>query len=404
MARVAFILAVIAVALIPCHTPAAQSPMGQRHVLTADYLGSPYGSTTVTPSQAAPFLSWAQVTVRMANAVSQAGIKTQYYVDPVLSVANRGDQMYTSDETTFAHDCVGNRVSVPYDSLSEYLMAVEQPSMQNVFGRWVSRVTSVAHFDALFEDDADLPSEYFRFRAMPCKYEDNAWLKALDELNHHSSIPVIVSGLNASRRPEPSGAVQLLSSDKTLGENFEHCYANDAAHPKTTGDVWKATENSELRVTAAGKLFECMARDQTSAASAVDARIYLYASFLLSYDPSTSVMWEEYGTPSRFRVEPETELVALSPIKRAPSAVSGLGEPGGTYVRQFARCYVAGSFVGACAAFVNPDDSPHALPLHEYRHTLVLSGGGVLDGGTVSTKGPPPPATLGPAEAVIVFR
>lgn len=403
MARLASLIVVLA-ALVPCVSASEPARIAQRHVLTADYLGAPYGSTSVSPTRAAPFLTWGQVTVRTASRTSAAGIKTQYYIDPALSVAGRGDQMYTADETTFAHDCLGNRVTLQYDALTEYLMAVEQPSMQAVFNRWVTRVTSVAHFDALFEDDADLPSEYLHFHPMPCTYEDNAWLRGLDELNHHSPIPVIVSGLNASKRPEPSADIQLISSDKTLGENFEHCYSSDAAHPKTTGDIWKATENSELRVAAAGKLFECMARDQTSAASAADARVYLYASFLLGYDPSTSVIWEEYGTPSRFRVEPESELVALAPHQHAPLTVSDLAEPGGTYVRQFARCYVKGSFAGACAAVVNPDDSPHPFPFRRYHHTLVLRGGGVLDGGTISTNGPPPPASLGPAEAAIVFQ
>src|SRR6185312_11081983 len=124
-----------------------------------------------------------------------------------------------------------------------------------VFGRWVTRVTRVAHFDALFEDDASVPSEYLHFRAMPCRYNDESWLTALDALNHHSPIPVVVSGLSAAKRPNPSAVIRLVKSDKTLGMNYEHCYSNDAAHPKTTGTIWAATENSELQVAAAGKLF-----------------------------------------------------------------------------------------------------------------------------------------------------
>ncbi|HKE36877.1 MAG TPA: hypothetical protein VKB39_05575, partial [Candidatus Baltobacteraceae bacterium] len=95
-----------------------------RHVLTADYLAAPYGSTTVTPEQAAPYLSWAQVSVPNANAVAGAGIKTQYYIDPTLTIANRGQQMYTSDESTFAHDCLGRRVTIPYRDLTENVMAL----------------------------------------------------------------------------------------------------------------------------------------------------------------------------------------------------------------------------------------------------------------------------------------
>jgi hypothetical protein len=382
--------------------PAAGQNVPQ-HVLTADYLGAPYGSTRVTPAQAAPYLTWAQVTVRDANAVSAAGIKTQYYIDPALTIADRGDQLYTADETTFAHDCAGNRVTIPYHSLTEDLMALEQPSMRAVFRHWVTRVTSVAHFDALFEDDADLPSEYVRFRPLPCNYGDAQWLRALDGLNRVSPIPVILSGLNASRRPAPSGIVALLSSGATLGENYEHCYSSDG-QPKMTGTLWQAIENSEIRVTAAHKTFECMARDGADAAASVDARTYLYASFLLTYDPVTSVIWEEYATPSRFRVEPESGLVALSPLERSPADVGELRVNGGAYARRFARCYLGGRFAGGCAAVVNADDSPHPFPFGGYRRTLVLAGGGVLDGGTASANGPPPPAQLAPAQAVIAFR
>jgi hypothetical protein len=343
------------------------------------------------------------VSVRVADAVSATGIKTQYYIDPALTIANRGDQLYTGDESTFAHDCLGNRVTVPYHSLVEDLMALDQASMQAVFERWVDRVTSVAHYDALFEDDADLPSEYLRFHAMPCNYSDAQWLRALDGLNHESPIPVIVGGLNASKRPAPSAVIALLSSDKTLGENYEHCYASDS-RPKLTGTIWQATENSELAVARAHKLFQCTARDNSPAGASIDERIYVYASFLLTYDPATSVIWEEYTTPSRFRVEPESALVPLSPAHSSPSDISGLQTSGGSYAREYDRCYLAARFTGPCAVVVNPDDVTRPFPLSHYRHTLMLQGGGVLDGGTVSADGPPPPPTVPAASAVIAFR
>lgn len=374
-----------------------------RHVLTADYFGAPYGSTSVSAARAAAFLTWAQVSVREADATAAAGIRTQYYVDAALSIANRGDQLYTSDESTFAHDCTGSRIAIPYDGLTEYLMDLNAPSMRDVFRRWITRVTSAVHFDALWLDDADLPSEYLRFRAMPCGYDDGRWITAMDQFDRYSPVPVILSGLNASKRPQPSGIVALLSSDRTLGENYEHCYSS-TNQQKVTGTVWQATENSELRVSAARKLFECMARNGAPASESIDARVYLYASFLLTYDPATSVIWEEYATPSRFRVEPESELVALSPLRAAPNDISGLQTSRGAYVREFARCYIAGTLAGACASVVNSGESPLPFPLRDYRRTLRLAGGGILDGGTISADGPPPPAQLAPAEGLIVFK
>lgn len=373
-----------------------------RHVLTADYLGAPYGSTSVAPAQAAAYLTWAQVSVPNANAVAAAGIKTQYYIDPGLTIANRGDQMYTADETTFAHDCLGRRITIPYRELTQNVMAVEQPSTQAVFERWVRRITGAVHYDALFEDDANPPSEYLQFRQMPCKYNDDTWLRGIDALNHRSPIPVIINGLNASKRPLPSALVRLVSSDKTLGLNYESCYSS-ATQPKMPGTIWQAMENSELQVTRAGKMFECMARNGSPAAASIDERIFVYASFLLSYDPATSVLWEQFATPSKLRVEPESQLVALDPVAGAPADIGGLLANGGTYARQYRRCYLGGRLVGACAAAVNPDGVPHIFPYSGYRRTLALSGGGVLDGGTVSAGGPAP-ANLPPLSAVIAFQ
>jgi hypothetical protein len=383
--------------------PADSTMIAQRHVLTEDFLGSPYGSTVVSPAQAAPFLTWAQVGVSDANAVASAGIKTQYYIDPALTVSEHWDPLHTQDESTYAHDCLGNRITRRYDRVTQSLMALEQPSMRAVFARWVRRVTAAVHYDALFEDDAVPPSEYLRFHLMPCGYNDRDWLRALDGLNATSPIPVIMNGLNASKRPMPSGLLALLSSPKTLGLNYESCYSG-VTQTRVGGTIWQAMENSEIAVADAHKLFECSARDGAAAATSIDRRIYVYASFLLGYDPSTSILSEDFMTPSKFRVEPESQLVGLDPSPGQPGNVSDLHAPGGTYARRFARCYIDGRFVGSCAAVVNPSDSAQPFPYPNYNHTLVLRGGGILDGGTVDDNGPPPPSRVAPIEAVIAFR
>jgi hypothetical protein len=54
---------------------------------------------------------------------------------------------------------------------------------------------------------------------------------------------------------------------------------------------------------------------------------------------------------------------------------------------------------------VNADlHNAHPYPYGtKYGHTLVLSGGGILDGGTVSTQGPAPPSMMQPLSGVIAF-
>ena len=113
---------------------------------------------------------------------------------------------------------------------------------------------------------------------------------------------------------------------------------------------------------------------------------------------------EEFATPSGLHVFPESQLVALNPKVAQPSSVSGLLAQGGTYGREYADCYIAGTFAGPCAVVVNSDPSlSHAFPYPQYNHTLTLSGEGVLDGGTMSTQGAAPPLTMAPSSAAIVF-
>jgi hypothetical protein len=389
----------------PTPTP---PPIATKHLLTADYLGSPYGTTSVAWSTAATYLSWAQTSMSNANAVSAAGIKTQFYADPNRTVAGVGDPLYTTDESTFAHDCSGNRISDVYaQSVTQYTMDIGSASMQNVFKNYLTQVASQAHFDAVYEDDAGPLSgysPYTPFSAMPCNYTDATWLADGDAIDAAPPIPIVYNGLSALAGHDVSLAVGLLNAPNTSGANYEHCYSDNAT-PKMTGWLWQAIENSEAQVTGAHKLFECQLRNSGEASTQTDARLYALASFLLTYDPATSILWEEFATPSGLRVMPEAGLVALDPAVPAPSSIAALQVAGGTYGREFAHCFLRGTFVGACAVVVNPDSQlSHPFPFPQYTRSLVLTGDGVLDGGSVSTTGPPPPMNLAPAQSAVVFR
>jgi hypothetical protein len=79
--------------------------------------------------------------------------------------------------------------------------------------------------------------------------------------------------------------------------------------------------------------------------------------------------------------------------------------PSGLYAREYSACYLAGVPVGPCAALVNSDYSAyHPFPYTKYHHTLVLSGGGILDGGMVSVSGSAPGAQVAPRTGEIAFQ
>lgn len=386
----------------PTPTP---GPIAMTHVPTGDYLAGLYGTTAVSPSQASPYLTWAQTDYHSAGTISSAGIKTQLYVDPNREASTDPMWSYSyATESDFAHDCSGNRIT--FNTAGRYVMDPSSATLQQHFGQYVASQLSKAHFDAIFEDNAGPlgPDQaYAAFSpSLPCNYSDAAWTAGGQTLDQVPAIPIIVNGINIPNGHDVSETMQLYTSN-TLGGNFEGCYS-DVTKLKQTDWFWQATENTEIQTIAQGKMFECMLRNQGTASSNTDARLYGYASYLLTYDPNKSVFWEEFQTASRFHVEPESQLVPLDPLVAAPSSIAGLQVGTNVFGREYAHCYIAGKFVSACAVAVNSDGYySHTFPYPQYTHTLVLSGGGVLDGGTMATNGPAPPASLGPGEAVIAF-
>ena len=384
----------------PTATP---GPISMTHVLTMDYLGGLTGTHAIAWSAAAPYLTWAETNTADAVAIHAAGIKTMYYID-----ANRtqiGDALYTSDETTYAHDCNNARVTDTYkNNLTQYVMNPAAPSMQALFASYVTSVAAAGSFDAIFEDDAgplSAFSAYAPFSAMPCNYTDAGWIAGGIALDAAPSLPILFNGLSGLSGHSMSLSTQLLSGANVLGGDYEGCYsATDQL--KMNGWLWTAIENTELFTVAAGKAFECLQIDENTASTQTDARLYAYASFLLSYDPTRDILWEMGGTPSGFHVFPESTLVALQPKTPEPSDVSALQLTGGAYGREYGACYIAGAFVGPCAVAINPSSAPVAFPYVQYQHSVVLSGADVLEGGTISTTGAAP-TTLGATEAAIVF-
>jgi hypothetical protein len=384
----------------PTPTPV---PIAMTHVLTMDYLGGKDGTRSIGWKAAAPYLSWAETSASDADDIHDAGIETAYYIDP--NRTQPGEALHTSDESTYAHDCSGNRVTDTYKgNLTQYVMNPASPALRALFAVTMASVASRGHFDAVWEDDAGALLDfapYTPFSALPCNYTNAEWIAGGLALNLVTSVPIMFNGLSGLDGHGLSLSTSLLAGPNTIGGTYEGCYSS-SAQPKMNGWLWLTIENTELYAARQGKTFSCLQVNENPANSQVDARVYAYASFLLTYDPLRDILWETYSTPSRFHVMPESELVALDPVVSEPSDVRSLQLTGGAYGREFSRCYIHGAFAGACAAVVNPSAQAVPLPFVRYRHCLVLSGSGVLDGGTVSTLGSAR-NTIAPNEAAILF-
>jgi hypothetical protein len=380
--------------------PAGQSPLNlpsrpypssisQRHVLTADYLGG-YGGTYAFPwSVEAPYVNWAKASNPADSDGQRAvGIETYFYTDPNDTYA--GGPLYTSDESTFAHTCSGNRITAHYNGATHYLM---NPYSSNLLQMWIASVRDHAHYDAIFEDNTN---DLYGMNGTPCNYTPAGWLEATIDETTAFGYPVVYNGAAIT------GTIGMNRANNVLGGMAEQCYATGNRAGRITDSFWQTIENVELQMAQQRKLFFCLSDNRKNAASSLDARTYNLASFLLTYDPATSIFMEVFSTPSRFHVEPESQLVPLYPVVPTPSRVSSLQVAGGAYGREYNACYYAGTFVGRCAVAVNPSSfNTHHFPFGgKYSHTLVF----VLDGGTATTNGPPPPAQLPPLGSVVMLQ
>lgn len=378
-------------------TAAAAPKPFPAHVLTADYLGGYAGTRRVTYAAAATWLSWAEVDANESVAIAGAGIKTLNYLDPAR--ISQGDPIFSEDERLYAHDCSGRRLRYELrPGVQQYLTDPRSPQLARAIANHLRSYSRGTQIDAFFFDDI---ASLYGMDGKPCGYESGAWVDAFARLIEGLGYPVVYSNLALGN------TLPINRAANAIGGMTEECYARNGSGGAayTAGSDWIRNENIELAMARARKLFFCYNNALTPADQANGQRIFVLASFLLTYDPQTSVLWEYFRTRSEFHVEPESALVPLAPLTAAPNTVQALRTSGGIYLREYARCALRGTLVGRCAVVVNPDPLvPRRSPLRGYRRTLELKGGGALDGGSASPSGPPPPAELPPLTAAIAFE
>lgn len=369
-----------------------------RHVQTADYYAGYAGTKTVPPSIAARWLSWAETDAPGSRSLAGTGVRPIMYTNPNRIAPS--DSMYADNDALFAHTCSGQRARGESGHAGILLSDPRSTTLVAAWRKTIQEHAEGGHFDAIFADDA-VGDVYAQDQ--PCGYNIRSWLQGENQLFAGAGYPIIYNGLNyfTNRTVAP----EIVLNQHAVGGMMEECYARLSQDHRVGGDAWFATEKTEIEMAREHKYFFCYGRDLTPAEQAYDGRLYTYASFLLTYDPGTSVLWEYYKTPSNGHVMPESQLVALDPVRQAVPNVDVLRTADGVYQRAYSACYMAGRPVGPCVVAVNPDTgSAHPLNLSGYRRTLALHGSGVFDGGTSSISSAPPPSQLQPLGAVIAFK
>jgi hypothetical protein len=371
------------------------STISQTHALTADYLGGGSGTRSVSWPNAARYLTWAESIGSDLRGIAAAGIHTMLYTDPNRTAP--GDFMYTSDESTFAHACNGSRLSFPiHANLIQNLMDPSSPALGALWRQHVDGEARNGPIDAVFDDD---PYDLYGMDGTPCGYAPLAWLLSTTAMIENLPYRVIFSNLAGN------SSTNLLSAKNAIGGATEDCYATNSqpTPPYATSDLWTMHLNLQLMMSREQRLFFCYNNPTLPASNATAVRTYVYASFMLAFDPTSSVLWEYFTTPSGLHVMPESQLVPAYPLIPAPYDVSGLAIAPGVYAREYRACYMSGTLTGACSAVVNENATPVGNPMIGYTKSLILSGNGIMDGGSASVQSGVP-ATLPGYSGLILFR
>jgi hypothetical protein len=371
---------------------ATKAPEDASAVLTHVHVGAYYhkwpGGLGAPPSWMAEHADFVQGEPKSMAAFKQAGGRYAiFYTDPNKVIVARHEPYWDLSDSAFLHDSQGNRISRPFLRANgvqddQYILNPASPETQAAFARETQNAKATGVYDFVFLDDvsADLKGHLFRTKSSPVELKtDQDLVAGHKQLIARSALPVIANGLNNAdqRLGQASLNIQLLPV--LTGALAEGCFASSGA--LALEPMWTTTAESLLATTTEGKWAFCMVGGPRG--EETQARLYGYASWLLTYDDTHSVIWENMYAPGPSRVEiyPEQALVPTNPVD-TPKHIWDLKRQGGAYAREFQRCYYQGKLLGVCAAVVNPSRNTVSTPTG-YKEQVVLIGGNSLEGGTL---------------------
>src|SRR5579872_2699930 len=352
-----------------------------------------------------------------SDLAAAAGERVGWYSD--VAILHASDALFTSDETTFAHDCGGNRITSAYAGQTIYLT---DPHSTHLLRLWIAQARNVVDESGYHADyvDADSVDDLRKFAARPCNnaghtgFDEYEWTHATAQMyaafEQRTGLAILA---NALYTPSPNGGHRISPgialAFAVWGEMTEECYADtegSGVNPGPAESAWTAQETAEIAIMATGKNWFCSGdyENGTDAAAAIPERMYQLASFLLTYQPAQASLKQPWLTGSNFRQNKETHLVALDPVAPQPTDISGLMTPSGVFAREYAACYLSGVLAGPCVAIVNPmKTAALARGYDNYTHTLAVTGSDPFDGGTIRVNGPAAPSLLPPVSGYILF-
>lgn len=431
--------------IAPSPTPAPTTPpfgSAPTHVMTAEYMWSAWEKVTSNYASAAPYLTYGYFLYSDMLAGHNAGIKAVTYTDPwqPSAISSQDPIEYglitkaagTAYQNALATTC-GGTVITTYGGnyrLANVLSSYSNGSytVQNaaafVAADFAGYTTTVKNSnggtdatDVFFTDNGD----DYGASATPCGVSTtrtSTWAQGLANTVTAAAPPhhIFVNALGVWTTSWVSAQLNVLNSSYVDGAEDEACYGGHGYGSQISGDfidgtdkLWYYEQQAEIGTINKSKIFWCYNQNTADGATLVGNRMYMYASFLLTYNPQYAIFQTAMASKAstggtNFRVFPETGFVPMNPSIATVTQISDLKLSTGVYERKYGSCYYRGSGLGSCAIIVNPDPSnSYTVTTSGYTRAAVLSGDGVLDGGTMTFTGSPK-SILGPTEAEILVQ
>jgi hypothetical protein len=315
-------------------------------------------------------------------------------------------------------DCLGNIISnASNNSANAELTNITAPGWQSIWNSYYSPTTFSPSPQTFFMDGASDPNINSNYPSpatswLPCGVSDSQYVAGLAMMFAGNSFNLIVNSIYESNNTgtnwhtvvSPSNVIGAMADSDCYVVGPQEFGANPAdeavvqsMHEWSTLDAWSQKEDDELYLASQGKQFWCLIAATGIAAQEKALRVYAYASLMLTFSLPSTGYFTTWKTNDSTQVEiyPETAIVPVNPLVQAPSDISAL-KVSGVYVREYEDCFYSGVDQGPCAFVVNPTTGSQTVPTlsEPYTNTVALSGGGTLEGGSLSFAGPAPASTL----------
>ncbi len=318
------------------------------------------------------------------------------------------------DESAYIHDVNGARVNRYGGAYFQYqeIFNVAAPSARAAYARWTASILAASPLlDGFEADDSGSPftgpdnvlgsNLYYGFNAFGVEIAGDAqYIAGESAMLAAAGKQVMING-GDPRGTGPAYGGTFLDLPSVYGQQFEGSFNNGGGYLYSdVNNKFQLEENALISVMSHHKLAVVYPTGDGSPAH----RLYAYAAWLLTYDPTYSAYETDVPLSDGIALWPETQLVPGQPGVTATDI--GQLRRGGVYVREFGACAVAAQPIGPCAAVVNSSATASAaLPALSiaYGQHVVLDPQSIYHGGKANVVGGPV-TSLGPETAVILVR